>query len=125
MVAAIGKLNAPMLTTSRVPVSVSTPLGRVKAIMFRDPNGYIVEAVQAPVPDGAPAAGNVIGAIMGVTVEDMSLSLKFWHDQLGFDFTADQTFRPTRRSSISWVSPRAARSERCSVSCPGAKPGSR
>ena len=92
VVAAIGKLNAPMLTTSRVPVSVSTPLGRVKAIMFRDPDGYIVEAVQAPVPDGAPAAGNVIGAIMGVTVEDMSLSLKFWHDQLGFDFTADQTF---------------------------------
>lgn len=91
VVAAIAKLNAPILTTSRVPVSVSTPLGRVKAIMFRDPDGYIVEAVQAPVPAGAPAAGNVVGAVMGVTVEDLSVALKFWHD-LGFDFTADQGF---------------------------------
>jgi len=49
VVAAVRKLGAPILTTSRAPVAVSTPIGNVKAIMFRDPDGYIVEAVQAQV----------------------------------------------------------------------------
>jgi catechol 2,3-dioxygenase-like lactoylglutathione lyase family enzyme len=97
VVAAVRKLNAPILTTSRAPVSVSTPLGNVKAIMFRDPDGYIVEAVQASAPVDAPApapaaAGNVVGAIMGLTVEDMDAAMKFWHDILGFDLAGDRTF---------------------------------
>ena len=92
VVAAIRKLNAPVLTTSRAPVGVTTPLGNVKAIMFRDPDGYIVEAVQAPVPTGAPASGNVVGAIMGLTVEDMDAAMKFWNGLLGFDLSGDKAF---------------------------------
>ena len=70
--------------------------------MFRDPDGYIVEAVQAAPPADAPAsagapaaaaaAGNVIGAIMGLTVGDMDAAMKFWRDMLGFDLTGDRTF---------------------------------
>ena len=89
VVAAVRKLGAPILTTSRAPVAVSTPIGNVKAIMFRDPDGYIVEAVQAhrlTAPTGRrPATGNVVGAIMGLTVEDMDTAMKFWHDLLGFE----------------------------------------
>jgi glyoxylase I family protein len=97
VLAAIRKLNAPILTTSRAPVSVESPLGRVKAIFFRDPDGYIVEAVQAAplektAPAGAPAASNVIGSIMGVTVEDMDTAMKFWHGLLGFELAGDQKF---------------------------------
>ncbi len=92
VVAAVKKLNAPILTTSRAPVAVSTPLGNVKAMMVRDPDGYIVEAVQAPVPADAPATGNVIGAIMGLTVEDMDVAVKFWHGMLGFELAGDRAF---------------------------------
>ena len=92
VVAAIKKLNAPILTTSRAPVAVSTPIGHVKAIMFRDPDGYIIEAVQAAVPSDAPASGNVVGAIMGLTVEDMDAAMKFWRDLLGFQLIGDRTF---------------------------------
>ena len=92
VVAAARKLGAPMLTTSRAPVAVSTPMGTVKAIMFRDPDGYIVEAVQAQAPAEAPATGNVVGAIMGLTVEDMDTAMKFWHDLLGFELAGDRTF---------------------------------
>ena len=95
VVAAVRKLGAPMLTTSRAPVALSTPIGNVKAIMFRDPDGYIVEAVQAQapanapaVPASAPATGNVAGAIMGLTVEDMDTAMKFWHDLLGFELSS-------------------------------------
>jgi lactoylglutathione lyase len=92
VVAAVRKLGAPMLTTSKVPVAVSTPIGNVKAIMFRDPDGYIVEAVQAQAPADAPATGNVVGAIMGLTVEDMDTAMKFWHGLLGFELTGDRAF---------------------------------
>jgi len=99
VMAAVKKLNAPILTTSRAPVAVSTPIGNVKAIMFRDPDGYIVEAVQAQapadasaVPASAPATGNVVGAIMGLTVEDMDTAMKFWHGLLGFELTGDGKF---------------------------------
>ena len=92
VVAAARKLGAPMLTTSRAPVAVSTPIGNVKAIMFRDPDGYIVEAVQAQAPADAPATGNVVGAIMGLTVEDMDTAMTFWHDLLGFELAGDRTF---------------------------------
>ena len=92
VMAAVKKLNAPILTTSRVPVAVSTPIGNVKAIMFRDPDGYIVEAVQAQAPPDAPATGNVVGAIMGLTVEDMDTAMKFWHDLLGFELAGDKKF---------------------------------
>lgn len=92
VVAAIRKLGAPILTTSRAPVAVSTPIGNVKGIMFRDPDGYIVEAVQVQASPDAPATGNVVGAIMGLTVEDMDTALKFWHDLLGFELTGDRAF---------------------------------
>jgi catechol 2,3-dioxygenase-like lactoylglutathione lyase family enzyme len=92
VVTAIRKLAAPIVTTSRAPVAVSTPIGNVTAIMFRDPDGYIVEAVQAQAPADAPATGNVVGAIMGLTVEDMDAAMKFWRGLLGFELSGDRAF---------------------------------
>ncbi len=91
VVAAVRKLGAPILTRSGAPVSVTTSLGNVKAIFVRDPDGYIVEAIQMAAPADAPA-GNLIGSIMGVTVADMDASMKFWHGLLGFELTGDQKF---------------------------------
>jgi catechol 2,3-dioxygenase-like lactoylglutathione lyase family enzyme len=99
VVAAIKKLNAPVLTNSRMPVTAKTPLGTVTGIFFRDPDGYIVQAVQqASVPADAASAsadaatGNVVGAMMGLTVEDMDTAMKFWRDMLGFELTGDPSF---------------------------------
>jgi hypothetical protein len=76
VVAAIKRLNAPILTTSGAPVTAQTPLGSVTGIFFRDPDGDIVQAApQASVPAEAPATGNVVGAMMGLTVEDMDTAL--------------------------------------------------
>ena len=92
VMAAVRKLNAPVLTTSRAPVAVSTPIGNVRAIMFRDPDGYIVEAIQATPTADAPAEGNVLGSIMGVTIGDLDASSKFWHDIMGLDLKGDRQF---------------------------------
>lgn len=93
VVAAIRKLNAPILTTSRAPVTAPTPLGKVTGIFFRDPDGYIVMAVQQEsVAADAPATGNVVGAMMGLTVENMDTAMKFWRDLLGFELAGDPAF---------------------------------
>jgi catechol 2,3-dioxygenase-like lactoylglutathione lyase family enzyme len=91
IVAAVRKHSAPILTRSGAPISVTTSLGSVKAIFVRDPDGYIVEAIQTPAAADAPA-GNMLGSIMGVTVADMDASLKFWHGLLGFELTGDTKF---------------------------------
>jgi catechol 2,3-dioxygenase-like lactoylglutathione lyase family enzyme len=92
VVAAVRKLGAPIMTTSRAPVSVSTPLGPVKAIMFRDPDGYMIKAMEAPAPADATVTGNVVGAVMGLTVEDMDMAMTFWRDMLGFELTGNRAF---------------------------------
>jgi catechol 2,3-dioxygenase-like lactoylglutathione lyase family enzyme len=92
VVAAIAKLGAPVVTRSGAPVRVAMrSLGPVEAIVFRDPDGYLVEAIEAPPPaDAGP--GNVLGAMMGLTVADLDQSLEFWHDLLGFELDGDPAF---------------------------------
>ena len=92
VVAAVKKLGTPILTTSKAPVTVTTSLGTVRAIFFRDPDGYIVEAIQATPTADAPAEGNVLGSIMGVTIGDLDASSKFWHDIMGLDLKGDRQF---------------------------------
>jgi catechol 2,3-dioxygenase-like lactoylglutathione lyase family enzyme len=51
--------GAAIITTSKAPVAVKTPFGDAKAIFFRDPDGYIVEAVQIPArPTRRPATSS-------------------------------------------------------------------
>jgi catechol 2,3-dioxygenase-like lactoylglutathione lyase family enzyme len=92
VVAAVKRLNAPILTTSKAPVAVKTGLGDTKAIFFRDPDGYIVEAIQVAPPADAPASGNVVGSIMGLTVSSLDTASKFWHDMLGFEMKTGGAF---------------------------------
>ncbi len=89
VLAALDKVHATIVTRSTKPVRVTTAqLGAVDAIFFRDPDGYLVEAVQVTPPEGAKE-GNVVGSIMGLTVADLDASLAFWHGQLGFDLERD------------------------------------
>jgi len=87
----VKKMGHPIITTSGAPVTIKTAMGQAQAIVFRDPDGYIVEAIQiAPPADAAP--GNIVGAIMGVTVKDMDADMKFWRDRMGLEPTGDKKF---------------------------------
>lgn len=93
VVAAAKRARAPMITTGGRPVTFTIPNGQLTAILFRDPDGYIVEAVQArSVPADAPA-GNVVGAILGESVSNMDAAMTFWHGIMGVNVTGDQAFR--------------------------------
>jgi catechol 2,3-dioxygenase-like lactoylglutathione lyase family enzyme len=90
VLAGLDKVHATIVTRSMRPVRVKTAqLGAVDAIFFRDPDGYLVEAVQVPAPTEGAESGNVVGSIMGLTVADLDSSLAFWHGQLGFDLERD------------------------------------
>jgi len=91
VVAGVRKMGHPVLTASGAPAGVKTARGEAKALFFRDPDGYLVEALQVTPAADAPA-GNVIGAVMGLTVRDMDADMKFWRDRMGFEVTGDPKF---------------------------------
>jgi len=92
VMAGVRKMGRAIITSSGKPVSIKAEGGEAKAIFFRDPDGYIVEAVQVPAPAADAPAGNIVGAIMGLTVRDMDADMKFWGDRLGFEPVGDKTF---------------------------------
>src|SRR5581483_6723175 len=78
VVAAAKKVNAPIVTRGGAPIVAPTSVGRTRAIIMRDPDGFFVQAIQGtPAPD-APE-GPVIGAILGLTARDMDETLKYWN----------------------------------------------
>jgi catechol 2,3-dioxygenase-like lactoylglutathione lyase family enzyme len=91
VVAAAKKVNAPIVTRGGMPVVVPTSIGETRAIVMRDPDGYFVEAIQGKPAADAPD-GQVIGAIMGLTVGNMDDTLKYWNGLLGLELQADQAF---------------------------------
>ena len=92
VLAEIKKLNTPIITTSGAPVTIATPNGKIRSMLIRDPDGYVVEVVESAPPAGVTAAGNVYGASMGLTVADMESTKKFYHDLLGFDLKGNMEF---------------------------------
>jgi catechol 2,3-dioxygenase-like lactoylglutathione lyase family enzyme len=89
---AADKLNVVVVTRSGAPARVRLSLGEVDAILLRDPDGYLVQAIQVPAAPAAAVEPNVVGAIMGMTVANLDESIKFWRDELGFDFEADEGY---------------------------------
>jgi catechol 2,3-dioxygenase-like lactoylglutathione lyase family enzyme len=84
VMAAAKKRRAEIITRSDAPVAFLD--GAVERIFMRDPDGYIVEAIRFPPPLDVPPAGNVLGAVMGLTIGDVDASMTFWRDLLGWEF---------------------------------------
>jgi len=92
VLAAIKKLKTPVITTSGAPVTIVTPNGKIRSLLIRDPDGYVIEVVESTPPADANAPGNVFGASMGLTVADMESTVKFYHGLLGFNLKGKMEF---------------------------------
>jgi catechol 2,3-dioxygenase-like lactoylglutathione lyase family enzyme len=92
VLAAVKKMNVPIITTSGGPVTIETPNGKIRSMLIRDPDGYVVEVVESKPAEGVKADGNVFAASMGLTVADMESTKKFYHDLLGFDLKGNMEF---------------------------------
>jgi catechol 2,3-dioxygenase-like lactoylglutathione lyase family enzyme len=87
--AKIKKSGAPIITRSGAPVTIAPG---VRSVLVRDPDGYIVEVIQAPLAPDAPA-GMVQGVAMGMAVENLEATEKFYHELMGFDLTGKTEFQ--------------------------------
>ena len=91
VLAALQKWGAPIITRSGKPVKIGPADGNLRSIMVRDPDGYILEVIQAPAAADAPE-GNVHSVAMGLTVENMEATHQFYRDMLGFELTGKPEF---------------------------------
>ena len=83
VMAAAKQRGATIITTGGTAVTLGTGM---KAVFMRDPDGYIVEAIAGPSAPAVDVPGNIVGSVIGLTVADMTASLKFWNDMLGWEF---------------------------------------
>src|ERR1700684_2240889 len=54
VVANAKKANAPIVTEGGVPVEISTPKGKVRSIILRDPDGFFIQLIEEAPAAGAP-----------------------------------------------------------------------
>lgn len=101
------KRGAPILS-SNGPVKVTTANGPARALVVRDPDGYLVRAVEVPAASATLPGQLQPGVSLGVAVKDMEETARYYHDMMGFDVTGDMTFaRDTAMSELVGASPRS------------------
>jgi catechol 2,3-dioxygenase-like lactoylglutathione lyase family enzyme len=73
-------------STGGAPVFTQRPRNDTRAVMMRDPDGFVLEFVQAdPLPaTDVPATSNVYNARSSLAVQDTEKALAFYRDLLGF-----------------------------------------
>jgi catechol 2,3-dioxygenase-like lactoylglutathione lyase family enzyme len=75
-------------STSAGPVYTQRPRNNTRAVMMRDPDGFVLEFVQAgtlPKTD-VPASSNIYNARSSLAIENFDTALPFYRDLLGFRF---------------------------------------
>jgi catechol 2,3-dioxygenase-like lactoylglutathione lyase family enzyme len=77
-------------STSVGPVFTQRPANNTQAVMMRDPDGFVLEFVEAgamPQTD-VPVSSNVYNARASLTLDKLETSARFYRDLLGFEISA-------------------------------------
>jgi catechol 2,3-dioxygenase-like lactoylglutathione lyase family enzyme len=75
-------------TTSAGPVYTQRPRNNTRAVMMRDPDGFVFEFVEpgAPPQTDVPASSNIYNARSSLALDSFEKALPFYRDILGFTF---------------------------------------
>ncbi|HTT06262.1 MAG TPA: VOC family protein [Steroidobacteraceae bacterium] len=93
VVDAARKLGAPIVTTGGAPVNIETANGPRRSIVIRDPDGYMVRAIE-DTPEEATTAGQLqAGVALDVGVASLTDTMNWYREELGLDATGDATFK--------------------------------
>lgn len=90
--AAAKKAGAPILSRSGGPVAIKTPRGSRRALVLRDPDGFLAWAIEVPASEATSEGIVQRGVSMVVVVKDLEMTAKFYRD-LGFDLNGSLKFR--------------------------------
>jgi catechol 2,3-dioxygenase-like lactoylglutathione lyase family enzyme len=115
VVAALKKRGAPIVTASGEPQTITTARGPRRAVVVRDPDGFLVWAMQVPAAEATETGLMQPGVTMVVTVNDLDRAAAFYTG-LGFAFTGSRAF--TRDTAMARLFGLPASSEHRTVSAP-------
>ncbi|HEX5421590.1 MAG TPA: VOC family protein [Gammaproteobacteria bacterium] len=91
--AAVKKRGAPILSRNGRPVKVATSTGPARALLVRDPDGYLVRAVETPGAKTALSGEIQSGTSLALAVKDLDATLAFYGRVLGFKVRSKAPFR--------------------------------
>jgi catechol 2,3-dioxygenase-like lactoylglutathione lyase family enzyme len=91
VVANAKKANAPIVTTGGAPVEITTPKGKARSILLRDPDGFFVQVVQEAPAAGAPE-GNVHRVSLAYTMESAKATARFYNGLIGLNLSGPSAF---------------------------------
>ena len=96
-----------IITAGGKPVTIKTPNGTLHAVFVQDPDGFVVEMLDAP---NAPAGeGHVLsGSAFEATVANSEESVKFYKELLGFDMKLGTAFNDNQEMSSTAGAPGAS-----------------
>src|SRR5690606_22199661 len=80
-----------VLTEGGKPITLTTPNGTLHAVFLQDPDGFVLELLEAANPPAgtSPVVG---GGSFEPTVRDSEESVRFYNTLLGFNFKLGQAF---------------------------------
>ncbi len=92
---ALKKAQAQVVTRSGAPVMIGASNERSRSILIRDPDGYLIQVIQASRDALSQAGGTdiVTGAGIGLSVADLEKERAFYTAILGFDIHGTTGFK--------------------------------
>jgi imidazolonepropionase-like amidohydrolase/catechol 2,3-dioxygenase-like lactoylglutathione lyase family enzyme len=98
-----------VLTAEGKPVTIETPNGSLHAVFLQDPDGFVIELLEADAAAAASATGPVVGGLaFEATVRDSEETVRFYNELLGFDFTLGAAFNSNQAMAATAGAPGAS-----------------
>jgi catechol 2,3-dioxygenase-like lactoylglutathione lyase family enzyme len=96
-----------VITAGGKPVTLTTPNGTLHAVFVQDPDGFVVEMLDAPNPPAG--SGPVLsGSAFEATVANTEESVKFYGELLGFDMKLGAQFNDDQQMAATAGAPGAS-----------------
>jgi catechol 2,3-dioxygenase-like lactoylglutathione lyase family enzyme len=114
--------GAEIITPSGAPIKLRPTAVGSRAILMRDPDGYLVEGEEVAPSDGSPSPGNVQTAGMRFAMADRNATLKFYGDLLGLKLNGGTEFRLNPTMNAFAGTPDGVEVRALNVNAPGTNP---
>jgi catechol 2,3-dioxygenase-like lactoylglutathione lyase family enzyme len=114
--------GAEMVTPGGVPVKLRPAAVGTRAILMRDPDGYLVEGEELSSSGGSPSDGNVQSAGMQFAMADRDATLRFYGELLGLKLAGRMQFSAVPMIAEFAGVPQGTLTRALSVEGPGTNP---
>lgn len=98
-----------VLTAGGKPVTIETPNGSLHVVFLQDPDGFVLELLEAGPAAGDATGGPVVsGNVFEPTVANSEETVSFYNELLGFNFTLGAAFNSNQQMAATAGAPGAS-----------------